>query len=228
VILHRRRENRINHIFVKASWPGYPLVNTAVLSTRSAGSLAASWAVLHYLGEEGYLELSRRILNVKKKLLKSLPEMGLKILGNPESSLLAFSSEDIDVFDIVEEMKNKGWYIQAQPGSKLLGFPKSIHLTISPAHDAVVDEFVEDLKRTVESVQISEKTRSDDDLLTEFSEFASIGFEEVLSKIGIKPGELPDDMRIVNNLIHIMPPEVVEEVFRMAVNEYLFRPSIER
>ena len=217
VILHRDPSKRMNHIFVMASWPGYPLVNTAVLSTRSAGTLAASWAVLNYLGFEGYLELSKKILGAKKQILKGLPKLGFRILGKPESSLLAFTSDEVNPFILSKEMEKLGWYIQSQPGSKPLGYPKSVHLSISPYHFEIVDLFLEDLRKA------SDRAR----------EVEAIDAMEVLEKIdlstgkfdalGIKNGRLPDDLSVINELIHLLPPEVVEEVFKKVVNEEIFK-----
>ncbi len=220
VILHRNLDLRINHVFVMASWPGYPLVNTAILSTRSAGTLAASWAVLHYLGEEGYLELSERILKAKKRLLRVLPEIGFRVLGNPEASLLAFTSSELNLFVLAKEMERKGWYIQAQPGSKPLGYPKSIHLSISPYHSEVVDSFLSDLEDVAKRVK-GIRGISEEEVLEMLK---GVDLSEGLTElIGIKDGELPKDMTVIDELIHLLHPELVEEIFRKVVNEEIFR-----
>jgi glutamate/tyrosine decarboxylase-like PLP-dependent enzyme len=215
VILHRGSELRENHVFVMASWPGYPIVNTAVLSTRSAGTLAASWAVMHYLGEKGYLRLSEMILKAKRKLIKELPSIGLELIGKPEGSVLAFTSE-LNVFRISSIMAEKGWYVQSQPGSKHLNFPKSLHFSVNPGHAEVVDSFVQDMKDAVEKAKGSEEI--------DLSSFMT-GDMDIISSLGISEGELPENMEMINELIHVMPPEVVEEIFRKIVNEMLFKPS---
>jgi glutamate/tyrosine decarboxylase-like PLP-dependent enzyme len=221
VILYKDPGKRLNHVFVKANWPGYPLVNTAVLSTRSAGTLAASWAVLHHLGIEGYLELSEQILGAKRKLFKGLPKLGFRILGKPESSLLAFTSNEINPLVLAMEMKKLGWYIQAQPGSKALGYPKSIHLSISPYHCKIVDSFLADLKEATERA-----SKKDVDVIGVLKDIdLSSPKLDGLEVLGIRGGELPEDMSLINELIHLLPPEIVEEVFRRVVNEEIFRIS---
>jgi glutamate/tyrosine decarboxylase-like PLP-dependent enzyme len=219
LILYSDPSKRLNQLFVKADWPGYPLVNTAVLSTRSAGTLAASWAVLNYLGVEGYLELSKLILDAKKKLLKGLPKLGFTILGKPESSLLAFTSNEINPFSLAMEMKKLGWYIQLQPGSKTLGYPKSIHLSISPYHCKIVDSFLADLEEASERA-----SRRDVDIISVLKDI-DLSSPKGLEVLGIRDGELPEDMSLINELIHLLPPEIVEEVFRKVVNEEIFRVS---
>ncbi len=211
VVLYRSDELRKHQIFVNASWPGYPMVNTAVLSTRSAGTLAAAWAVMNYLGEEGYLELAARVLRARKAIEKGLADVGFEVLGKPECGIMAFTSSEVNVFRLAELMAERGWYIQAQPGSKHLGFPKSIHLTVTPYHEQVVGDFLRDLRdcatRAGKPVEIDESRAS-----------------ELVSSIQIREGELPE-LGIVNELIHALPPSFVEDMLRFFVNRYIFRPS---
>lgn len=224
VILYRSKEYRLYQLYINASWPGYPLVNTTLLSSRSSGPLAASWAVLNYLGEEGYLRLARKILNAKNKLLKGLKDQGFRILGNPESSIIAFTSDNINVFLLADYMRHRGWYIQVQPGSKYLGFPPSIHLTISPIHDKLAEGFLKDLE---ESVKLVEKVG--EPLVKKFIKLLGIGIKspEELSKdvpsimeaLGISGKTVSGDMALINMLIRELPPDIVEYLFGLIINE---------
>ncbi len=209
VILYRNPELRRGHIFVNASWPGYPMVNTAVLSTRSAGTLAASYAVMHHLGEEGYLRLSEKVLRARKRIESYLKDRGFEVLGIPEAGIISFTSCEINVFELSKLMADRGWYIQAQPGSKKLGFPKSIHLTVNPYHEQVVDQFLKDLgecsERAGKPVELEESR-----------------VLELISSLKAEKGKLPD-LEIVNELIHTMDPDLVEEMLLNFVNDYIFR-----
>ena len=131
---YRNAKLREGQIFVMASWPGYPLVNTAVLSTRSAETLAATWAVMNYLGFDGYLRLAEKTLYAKKRLIEGLRGLGLELIGKPEGAVMAFTSDKHNLFKVSTLMAEKGWYVQPQPGSKALGFPRSLHFSVIPAH----------------------------------------------------------------------------------------------
>ena len=48
------------HLFASADWPGYTMLNTTMQSTKSGGPLAAAWAVVHHIGEDGYAGLARQ------------------------------------------------------------------------------------------------------------------------------------------------------------------------
>jgi len=206
VILYRNSELREGQIFVMASWPGYPLVNTAVLSTRSAGPLAATWAVVNFLGYDGYLSLAEKTLIAKRRLIDGLKKIGLELIGEPESSVLAFTSDKINLFRVSSIMAEKGWYVQSQPGSRELGFPKSLHFTVIPAHADVAEEFLEDMGKAVSMAGSS------------YPEVTSFDF----SKLKLRDG-LPEDMEVVAELIHSMPTIAVESTLRKIVNEVIFR-----
>ncbi len=207
VILYRNAKLREGQIFVMASWPGYPLVNTAVLSTRSAGTLAATWAVMNYLGFDGYLRLAEKTLYAKKRLIEGLRELGLELIGKPEGAVMAFTSDKHNLFKVSTLMAEKGWYVQSQPGSKALGFPRSLHFSVIPAHADVVDEFIKDMEEVLPKAVESYPDVSSFDL----------------SNLKFREDGLPEDSELISELIHSMPPEVVESVFKHFINELIFR-----
>jgi len=211
IILYRNRGYRLHQIYINASWPGYPLVNTTVLSSRSAGPLAAAYTTLKYLGYRGYLELTKKILEAKEEIMDGLERLGFRILGKPVSSIVTFTSDDIDLFILAEKMRSKGWYIQLQPGSLKMGFPPSIHLTISPVHSVTSSEFIEDLKQVVEEVRDYHIEIPD--------EIPSLkNLDELIELLGLKDLSF-NRMDLVNRLIYMLPPEEVEKVFKEVINK---------
>ena len=51
--------------FEFSQWPKGKYFTPTLLGTRSGGVVAASWAVLHYLGEDGYLKLTARATELR-------------------------------------------------------------------------------------------------------------------------------------------------------------------
>ena len=59
IVLYRDRSIRKYQLYACASWTGYTVINTAVQSSKTGGPLAAAWAVLNFIGDDGYLEIAR-------------------------------------------------------------------------------------------------------------------------------------------------------------------------
>ncbi|AKU97683.1 Sphingosine-1-phosphate lyase [Labilithrix luteola] len=155
VLLHRSRALRRHQYFVHPDWPGGLFGSPSVLGTRPGGAIAAAWAVMHYLGAEGYLDLTRRAMDATKRMADGVREIpGLRILGNPVMSLLAIGIDErhadpVDLNVVADRMLQKGWRIDRQQR------PTSLHLTVSPAHDVLAETFVADLREAVAHVRSS-------------------------------------------------------------------------
>jgi glutamate/tyrosine decarboxylase-like PLP-dependent enzyme len=134
VLLFRDAELRRHGWFAHASWPGYPVVNTTLQGTKSAGPLAAAWAVLRRVGTQGYVDLARRVHEATRQLVDGVGEIeGLRVLGSPDASLVAVASAEpgLDLFVVADEMRLRGWYLQPQPAFP--GSPANLHLTVTAA-----------------------------------------------------------------------------------------------
>ena len=144
VCAHRDRATLKHQIFIYDAWPGGSYGSPALAGARPAAPIAAAWAVLSYLGEKGYLDLSRRAIGTARKLRRGIEAIdGLFILGNPPASLLAFASDSLDIMAVGDVMDDRGWCLDRQVG------PEALHMMVSPEHDRVADRFLEDLREAV-------------------------------------------------------------------------------
>ena len=148
LILYRDGTLRRHQFFVYTDWPGGIYASPAIAGTRPAGTIAAAWAVIRYLGEEGYLALADRVMKTTQKLRAGIEAIeGLKVLGDPDMSLLAIGSEGLDVYEVADEMTLRGWHLDRQH------LPPSLHLTVTPAHAEVADAFLADLAEAAQAVR---------------------------------------------------------------------------
>ncbi|WP_164670046.1 pyridoxal phosphate-dependent decarboxylase family protein [Virgibacillus doumboii] len=224
VILYRNKNLRQYQYYACTNWTGYPVINTTIQSTKSGGPLAACWATLKSIGDDGYRKLAAKIWETKQEITKRLENMDdLYILGEPEVSLLALGSDTIDIFQLADEMKKAGWYIQVQPGD--YDMQPSIHLTITPVNK--IDAFFLGLEEAILQV----KTYPRHSLkraavsIADTSEVTPDTIASLLHTAGVKPdGSLPDDMASVNELLHLLPHEITKEAFLHITNE-LFTPK---
>lgn len=148
-IMYRSSALRRFQHFVHADWPGGLFGSPSVLGTRPGGAIAAAWAVMNYLGQEGYLDLTRRAMSATKKLVTGIEETpGLRILGKPVMPLIGFGAKDdtLDLYVLGDRMQERGWRMDRQQN------PVSLHLTISPGHDEVADACIADLRACAKEV----------------------------------------------------------------------------
>lgn len=147
VVLYRDGELRKHQFFVSTDWSGGIYASPGVGGTRPAGPIAAAWAVLHYLGEAGYLRLTRQVMEATQRLktgIQAIP--GLHVLGDPVMSLLAVASDRYDIYEVADELAAQGWHLDRQQ------HPPSLHLTVTPVHAQVVEPFLHDLEAAVQAV----------------------------------------------------------------------------
>ncbi len=145
VIAHRDKANLHKYqLFIYDRWPGGLYGSFAMAGARPAAPIAASWGVMNFLGEEGYVRLAAQIRDTTRQLregIESIPE--LKIWGDPVMSVFSFGSEQIDVAAVGDVMDERGWHLDRQTG------PDALHLMVSPAHAKIADAFLEDLRYAV-------------------------------------------------------------------------------
>lgn len=100
------------------------------------------------LGLEGYLENTRVMMEASKRIQKGIQEIpGLFIIGRPDMTIVAFGSEVIDIFEVNDVMSSKGWHLNA------LQRPNSLHICVTLQHVAVVEDFLKDLRDSVQTVK---------------------------------------------------------------------------
>jgi len=144
VVLHRPKSNLQYQVFQFSDWPGGIYGTQAFLGTKPAAPIGACWAVLHYLGEEGYLRLARETMDATERLIAGISATdGVHVWGEPEMSVVAIGAHEHDIFAIGDVLNERGWHFDRQDG------PPALHLMASPRHRLAVDEFLADLRYAV-------------------------------------------------------------------------------
>ncbi|HEX6056631.1 MAG TPA: aminotransferase class V-fold PLP-dependent enzyme, partial [Intrasporangium sp.] len=151
ILLHRSAALRRTHLFASARWPGYTMLNTTMQSTKSGGPVAAAWAVVSHIGEDGYATLARRARSATLELARAVDGVGhLSVAAEPDSTLLAVTADErCDVFTISDELAARGWY--AQPQMSFRDLPATLHLTLSAATADSITRLAGDLAEATEA-----------------------------------------------------------------------------
>jgi len=164
VLLQRGRDRQRAQYFATTRWPGYPIVNPTILGSKSAGPLAAAWAITHALGTSGLAELAEscsRSTNALRDLVNGID--GLRVIGNPVGPLMAVASDEsvptdrrVDAHHWADQVRAHGFLLQLQP-SLLQGdgtvLPSTTHLTVTPVTESVLDELSTALLTAAEEVR---------------------------------------------------------------------------
>ena len=146
VVLYRDKVQRSYQTFVTDSWLGGLYGSSGILGTKSGGPIAAAWAVLHFLGDEGYQRLTDAARRAALELaagIRDTPQLVLRAW--PDSTLVSFgASTDVDA--LAAGLARRGWYVDRQ------GPPPSLHCTVHAGHLDTVSAFVDDLRGALDDV----------------------------------------------------------------------------
>ncbi len=150
ILLYKSMDYLKHQFFIHPDWPGGVFASPGLLGTRPGGPIAAAWAAMNSLGMNGYCEMAKGIMETTRKLTAGINAMdGLKILGKPVMSVFAYGSTDkrINIFAVGDIMEDKGWHVDR------LQRPEGLHAMVTPAHEAVADQYLSDLREAVGRVR---------------------------------------------------------------------------
>ena len=216
LVLYRSGDIRKHQIFACAAWTGYTIINNAIMSSRTGGPMAAAYAVLNFLGEDGYMNIARQKIAATKKLLESVRKhKDLKIMADPDFCMFSFTSETISVFHLIDEMNSIGWYIQ--PALTFENSRHNIHLSINFSNVEWVDAFIVDLYKSIEKVRGVKYGEVGAALKKEFADrdVDSISDEEIhqLLAMGATSGDgFPEAMAEISEMLDVLPTKLRERL----------------
>lgn len=231
VLLHRDPLLRRPQFFASADWPGYTMLNSTIQSTKSGGPLAGAWAVVNTIGDDGYLELTRLVLDAVDRLVAGIEEIGpLTVVAAPDSTLVALATDETcDVFTITDAMTRAGWYVQPQLSFRA-GRP-TIHLSLSAATAPLVEEFLTALRAAVDKAVAAGPIEVTPDIAAfvralDPDDLSDEDFDGLLAAVGMAGGGdvgLPESMAQINALLDLATP-ALREALLVAFLDRLTRP----
>jgi len=214
VLLHRTQQLRAPQYFGYAGWPGYTMVNPVVSSTRSGGPIAAAWATVRYLGDEGYLALAARTLEAVQGLRKAVESVPDLRLLPCDTTVVAFTSDGVDLFVLADELAALGWHGQVQFSFGQI--PRSIHLTVTAAVASSLADFARDLPLAVSAARSVGAVTA--------PVVPDMSVPGLMAALGVTDGQLPSRMAPINALLESVPPEIREQLL-VGFLSYLQHPT---
>lgn len=217
VALYRDAAHRRHQFSSAAHWTGYPLVNPTMQSTKSGGPLAAAWAVVSYLGRDGYRDLAGRARTATRRLAEFITgHDDLALTVTPDATLLSLVTTpeaETDVFGLADAMRDRGWKLGPTPhfGSS----PAHLHFTMTATHLDVVDELTADLDTAAAEGRTATSLLAGADGLDDID---PADFQALLAQV-----DLAADRATVDATLDTLPPRLREVAIR-TVLEDLFTP----
>jgi glutamate/tyrosine decarboxylase-like PLP-dependent enzyme len=211
VIMYRSKDIRKYQIFACTDTTAYTLINPTMLSSKSGGPMAGAWAILNFLGEEGYKKIIQNVQDATQRLINGINSIdGLRVLGKPTMCMFSFASDTINVYQLGDEMNKRGWYIQGQFSTPLT--PRNLHISVNQGTMHNVDALLKDLRECVEIVKNSTpidsqaiKTMVGAALQSPDQEAA---FNQLAARAGLTGTELPTEMALINEIMDALPDAV--------------------
>ncbi len=149
VVLYRGEELRHYQFYTTTEWPGGLYFSPTLAGSRPGALSAACWAAMLAMGEDGYTQAAKKIMETASAIKKGVEEIPeLYVLGNP-LFVIAFGSEIVDVFKVMDYMTKQGWSLNG------LHKPSAVHICTTLRHTqlGVAEKFIEDLQAAVTFVR---------------------------------------------------------------------------
>ncbi len=233
VLLHRDAELRLRHWFAVADWPGYPVVNPTLASSRPVGPMAAAWAVMRHLGIDGYSDLALATHAAAKRLAEGVLGIdGLHVVGAVDTTLVAIADDggpdDPDIKVVVDEAASRGWFLQVQPAFGAA--PTTAHATVTAAAAGRIDDAVDVLRDSAVRARAVGRVSPDPRILAAARRLDPSALEprdvaDLLRLAGVGDGLLPGRMAAVHALIEALPAPLAQRLVAEVVSRLLTPPS---
>ena len=108
--------------------------------------MAAAWATVLHMGREGYDREARNVHATFRKVVAGVEAIdGLRLMGTPHLSVVAFTSDDFDIYKVADVMKQRGGWELAR-----MQRPPCLHICVNARTASIVDAWLADLRASVE------------------------------------------------------------------------------
>lgn len=149
----RSQEEQQYHYMPIDEWACGLYLSQGFVGSRTLGPVAGIWALMHYWGQEGYLNNAKRVLHVKNSIIAKCEGIEGLSTWKTDGPLLMVQADDFDIQLVVGGMEERGW--------KLLGVnnPPAIHLTLDVMEDEYLQKYLTDLEEIAADIRSGQFTK---------------------------------------------------------------------
>ncbi|CCF58292.1 hypothetical protein KAFR_0E01380 [Kazachstania africana CBS 2517] len=146
VLMYRNEVLRSEQYYINPDWVGGLYGSSTLAGSRPGALVVGCWATMINIGEDGYMKSCRDLINAARKLknfIETHLSPTLRIIGDPKFSVVAFTSDVIDVYELSDRLAKNGWHLST------LQKPAALHLAVTRLSIDAIDELCELLSRSV-------------------------------------------------------------------------------
>ena len=149
VLLFKNLEIKKYQHYINKTWNGGVYATPTLMGSKSGGLIASTWASLLYIGSNNFKEyannIQKNLLRIKKTFEKN---KNVNIIGNPRLNIIAFGSDNLNIYSVVDYMKKKNWNLTVMQN------PASFHFCLTKLHTREVClNFCQDLEDSIKKVE---------------------------------------------------------------------------
>ena len=97
---------------------------STIVGTRLGASAAATYAVMSYLGKEGYANNAIIALEKTHFLAKNLKELGYELIVEPQLNIVAFNHPNLETEELADLLEERNWKVSCS------SYPKAIRIIL--------------------------------------------------------------------------------------------------
>ncbi|VDK81627.1 unnamed protein product [Litomosoides sigmodontis] len=145
VILYRERKYLHHQYMCIPDWTGGIYATPTFAGSRSGLAVSLAWATLLSFGRSGYVQRTKEIIQCARRISSAIKNdiNGLRLLGSPDVSVVAFTSDVFNIYALVDGMSALGWNLNS------IQSPAGAHICVT-YNTVLADswkEFIDDLRK---------------------------------------------------------------------------------
>ena len=142
--------------------------------------------------------------------------------------LLAFTSDSLNVFHIIDAMNAKGWHIQAQ--LKYNDYTECIHLSVNPSNVEHTEAMLRDLRAVCDQVKAPRGSKL---AMAVSATFGRLNpdhlndtlFRKMIGMAGMQGVGVPEKMADINDIMNVLPSKLSERLLIEFINRLFDQPK---
>lgn len=147
-VLFRHHCWRPHYTFEFDDWPLGSYSSSGLAGTRSAATIASAWAVMRYLGKDGFARVVAQIMAASEQLLAGLRSInGVTPISEPDLPIVAWTTTRLPLHQVADELRRRGWFIRTMLR------PEAVHMgMLSLQQVSVVQHYLDSVRDSIAAI----------------------------------------------------------------------------